>query len=167
MRIKTIFLLLALCTFAKHLQAQSDSKYRKTALWIAMMEDPNINYYEAIKAFNMYFERHKMPRIEEEEMGKEGYAYPSLKSREEEERERQEEKEIEAANAGSLFLKKNYEGMPPSEMAMQVRKFKQWRQTEQSWVQEDGHILSQTERQAIIDKQQAELKEIERKNGKK
>lgn len=162
-----IFLILALFLCGISVQAQTDSKYRKSAVWIDMMEDPNVNYYEAIKAFNAYFERHKMPRIEEEEMGKEGYAYPSLKSKEEEARERQEEKEIEAANAGHFFLKKNYEGMERSAMAMQVRKFKQWVQTEQSWVQADGRILSQAERQAIIDRQQAELKEIERKNGRK
>lgn len=167
MRIKPFYVLLALFLGGMSVQAQSDINYRKTAVWIDMMEDPNVNYYEAIKAFNAYFERHKMPRIEEEEMGKEGYAYPSLKSKEEEARERQEEKEIEAANEGRFFLKKNYEGMERSDMAMQVRKFKQWRQTELSWVQADGHILSQAERQAIVDKQQAELKEIERKNGRK
>lgn len=167
MRAKPFYLLLVLLFWGICVQAQNDTKYRKTAVWIDMMEDPNVNYYEAIKAFNAYFERHKMPRIEEEEMGKEGYAYPSLKSKEEEARERQEEREIEAANEGRFFLKKNYEGMAHSVMAMQVRKFKQWVQTEQSWVQADGRILSQEERQAIIDKQQAELKEIERKNGRK
>ncbi len=161
-----IILLLAFSLLGLSLSAQSEAKYRKTALWIDMMEDANVNYFEAIKAFNAYFERHKMPRIEEEEMGKDGYAYPSLKSREEEARERQEEAEVEAANEGRIFLKKTYEGMNWMDMAMQVRKFKQWTKTEQSWVQPDGRILSEGERQAIVDKQQAELKEVEIKNKK-
>jgi hypothetical protein len=34
-------------------------------------------------------------------------------------------------------------------------------------VQPDGRVLSEQEKQAIVDKQQQELQEIERKNGKK
>ncbi len=161
--------LLVICGVAQQSNAQNivydKSLFASKPLWIQMMDDPNVNYYEAIDAFNTYFSNHFMPRIEEEEMGKEGYKN-DIKSREEHEREREEQEEAEALNTGKKHLKKSYEGMNPLEMAMAVKRFKQWMRTEKSWVQPDGSILSEQEKQAIVDKQQQELKEIERKNGK-
>ena len=158
-------LLIGVAANAQSKYNQSD--FKSKPIWISMMNDPNVNYYEAVEAFNVYFSKHLMPRIEEEEMGKEGYKATSVKSREEEEREREEREEIAAANKGKKRLKKTYEGINRLEMAMAVKKFKQWMLTEKSWVQPDGRVLSEQEKQAIVDKQQQELQEIERKNGKK
>ena len=158
-------LLIGVAANAQSKYNQSD--FKSKPIWISMMNDPNVNYYEAVEAFNVYFSKHLMPRIEEEEMGKEGYKATSVKSREEEEREREEREEIAAANKGKKRLKKTYEGINRLEMAMAVKKFKQWMRTEKSWVQPDGRVLSEQEKQAIVDKQQQELQEIERKNGKK
>ncbi|MBK9462340.1 MAG: hypothetical protein IPN94_23690 [Sphingobacteriales bacterium] len=151
--------------------ANAQSKYKQSdfkskPIWISMMNDLNVNYYEAVEAFIVYFSKHLMPRIEEEEMGKEGYKATSVKSREEEEREREEREEIAEANKGKKHLKKTYEGINRLEMAMAVKKFKQWMLTEKSWVQPDGRCLSEQENKAIVDKQQQELQEIERKTAK-
>lgn len=164
----TMLGLLLIGTSANAQSKYKQSDFKSKPIWISMMNDPNVNYYEAVEAFNVYFSKHLMPRIEEEEMGKQqGYKATSVKSHEEEEREREEREEVAAANNGKKHLKKTYEGINRLEMAMAVKAFKQWMRTEKSWVQPDGSILSEQEKQAIIDKQQQELKEIERKNGKK
>jgi hypothetical protein len=48
-----------------------------------------------------------------------------------------------------------------------VRAFKGWIQSNKDWLRQDGSIISQLQRQAMITSQQKELKQIENKNGKK
>ncbi len=41
--------------------------YRQQPLWIAMMNNPNVNYYEACKAFDLFWENRELPAESEGE----------------------------------------------------------------------------------------------------
>ena len=41
-------------------QNNLNSNYSKNPEWIQMMDNPNVNYYEAVKAYNEYWKNPKM-----------------------------------------------------------------------------------------------------------
>lgn len=120
----------------------AQEKKSNDPIWYVMMQDPKVNFREAVQAYEKYWEASKLPRLRElHEMEEDKY-------------------------------KKYFVGLNQADMQEYVRilllnkTFESWMQEEASWVQPDGRVLSQAEKQAIIDKQRAELKAIERKNGK-
>lgn len=122
-----------------------------------MMDDPNANYYEALKAYEEYWKTHPMPMEEEEEM--EG-ALPekgvSEKEMKREERERERELERRKKLRGADLEVAEY-------LKYQNKRFKNWAREVKPWVQEDGRILTDEERTAIWKKQQEELRQQESK----
>ena len=107
--------------------------------WYTMMQDPNANYFETIKAYKEYWKGKKMPPNKEQRLTpeyKEFFAKMTPEERNEYER---------------IF--------------MLNKEFKNWRRITEDWVQPDGRILSEAERQAILDAQRADLKAIEKANG--
>jgi hypothetical protein len=61
-----LILALALYTICIGLQAQSTSTdYAATPAWIGMIDNPAANYYEAIKAYDTYWQHHAKRRREE------------------------------------------------------------------------------------------------------
>ena len=123
-----------------HLTAQS----KTDPTWYTMMQDPKVNYYKAVAAYEAYWKGKKMPRSHEQN---------------------EAEEEMERNNAA-------FKGMKPAEKQEYQRilvlnkEFVEWMRQEASWVQPDGNILSLEDRQALLDKQRQELKAIEIKNGK-
>lgn len=119
--------------------------------WIKMMDDPNTNYYEAMKAFDEYFTAHEMPVMEEEEkMGQDNDV-----------REMQREVDKKKITDKSIVLteeelKKKNEG---EVLKYHIKRFKRWRRDVKPFVQEDGRILTDEERQQIWMKQQEEINE--------
>ncbi|MBL0102873.1 MAG: hypothetical protein IPP51_03415 [Bacteroidetes bacterium] len=113
-----------------------------------MMNDPNVNYYEAVEAFNTYFKSHELPGEEEEEelMGSTPEARAEF------------EKEMKRENKKIRTDKQRAELVEREQMTYQVKRFRNWMHEVLPFVQENGHILTMEERAEIWRKQQAEKK---------
>ena len=130
-------------------QTKKDTGYSKEPLWIAMMDDPNANYYEALNAYSVYWKTHVMPAGEEEE-GEGNFDYK--------EHQREVKKQMRKDLSRKLNddeIKKQSENV---EMKYQVKRFQQWAREVKPFVQEDGRILSDEQRMEIWKKQQEEIK---------
>jgi hypothetical protein len=136
----------------------SKRELQKSPIWIDLMNDPNANYFETIRAFREFWKDRVLPKepfetgVDQFEMEVGLIDESERASAKAMAREEREEKE-RAANP-----KKHDESML---YAAQVRAFKGWMQDVKPWVRTDGSIISPAERQAIIDQQSKELKAIE------
>lgn len=139
------------------LQAQtkySKSNYKKKPLWIQMMQDPNANFFETVKAFKLFFEEHPLPKEPGEAKGGDAFEKElGLNEKDQEDEKKREDKMEKQRTNQSAYV-------------FQVRQFKSWYFNTKPWVRTDGSIITLAQRQAMINKQQAELKETERANGK-
>ncbi len=105
--------------------------------WISMMQDPQVNYYEAVKAFDAYWEG-KIEPEEEDELITEGKITSA------------EADSLRNARAAWTQVQRNkYENIK-----YQFKRFKDWKRTVFPFVQSDGRILSEQERLEIFQKQQ-------------
>jgi alpha-galactosidase/6-phospho-beta-glucosidase family protein len=105
--------------------------------WISMMQDPQVNYYEAVKAFDAYWEG-KIEPEEEDELITEGKITSA------------EADSLRNARASWTQVQRNeYENIK-----YQFKRFKDWKRTAFPFVQSDGRILSEQERLEIFQKQQ-------------
>jgi hypothetical protein len=118
-------------------QAQSNTtekhskkhNYNKDPHWISMMTDPNVNYFEAKKAFNAYWANHELP---------------------EEEGEMEGEKEEKERSLVSRLLKSEAKvEAEKMEMKIPFKRFKRWEMEVAPYVQSDGSILSTEEQMKI------------------
>ncbi len=94
--------------------------------WIAMMDDPNVNYHEAVKAFDTYWKNREKPTEEEERFG-------SVQDKEKEEKIKQKEKKLNDNDPAKLY-------------AFEYKKFLWWKREMEPFVQTDGHIKSMDQR---------------------
>ena len=157
---KNKFLLLA-ATFFMCIAVQAQAKYKtsdykKKPIWIQMMKDPSANYNETVKAFREFFKERALPKEPGEVEGSD--AFEKQVGLEDNDGDKKSEKERERE------LKKRNPNEPS--YAFEVRAFKGWFYETKPWVRADGTIISKKERQAIVDKQQQELKATEKANGK-
>lgn len=113
----------------------SDKAYRKFPHWISMMDDTLSNYFEAQKAFELYWSVHEKPKEEEDIIGMKGAG--------------EQEKSAKENWLRRLFKRSRNEN--ENEMAFSVKRFNHWLMVSAPWVQEDGRILYPSERQAILD----------------
>ena len=105
--------------------------------WISMMQDPQVNYYEAVKAFDAYWEG-KIEPEEEDELITEGKITSA------------EADSLRNARASWTQVQRNkYENIK-----YQFKRFKDWKRTVFPFVQSDGRILSEQQRLEIFQKQQ-------------
>lgn len=140
----------------KNTKNYNPKKYKKEPVWIRMMDDPNANYFETIKAFREYYLNRTLPKepFENEEMEVFEKEVGLISDKEsEEKRERR--------------LEKKRTKKTEQDYSAEVRAFKGWMQGVKPWVRADGSIISVAEQQQMLDKQNQELKELEIKNGKK
>jgi hypothetical protein len=124
------FLFCTLLFFSINLSANNkDKSYQKFPYWIQMMEDPKCNYFEAIKAFDLFWKNRKRPLEEKEVLGKIA------------------EESITDDKALSRRLKK----LPAESrnLTFQYKKFVHWAEMIKPYVQEDGSILTEQEIQQI------------------
>jgi hypothetical protein len=112
----------------KSIAKKTDSDYRKYPYWIDMMNDTTSNYFEAEKAFNLFWEN-KIKPVEEKDILNEhskkerkSFLDRLFKSRKERQREESER------------------------YAFQYKKFLHWQMTVSPYVQADGRILTPSER---------------------
>lgn len=118
--------------------------YKNQPVWISMMADPKVNYFEAVKAFEMYWEG-KIEPEEEYELINEGHITTA-----------QGDSLRKARMEWTQAQRNEYE-----QMKYQFKRFKDWKRTVQPFVQSDGRILSEQERLEIWEKQQ---RQKEKKN---
>jgi hypothetical protein len=113
-----------------------------TPSWVKMMEDPNVNYYEAVKSFEQFWKGRDLP-MEEEELLNENI------TREEKREHRREERKLKHMTPSQ---RQEYDYL-----SYQYKRFNNWRHEMKQYVQEDGHILSQEERNKMFEQQQQEI----------
>jgi hypothetical protein len=153
-------------TFQKSLAQTTD--YKNNPEWIKMIDNPNANYYEAIKAYETYWNYHEKPKGEEEEMEMNAGNSPTEKMTDKEKKEREEfllEKERQREkDANHTFTEKEMKALAEKqEMTYQCKRFENWILEVKPFVQNDGRILSQEERLKIYNDQ---IEEQRKQNNK-
>ncbi len=136
-----VFMLGTLSAFGQSPRTYSEMYMMKHPVWIEMMDNPEVNYFEAVKAFNLFWKNRDSPVEEEEVLGKKhdqekrkhGFVFRLFQKREE---------------AARLY-------------AFEHKKFKHWLLMVEPYVQPDGHILSK-EAQLKIWEQEKQRKQADR-----
>jgi hypothetical protein len=120
---------LLLCVQLAHAQTQhTDKEYARTPYWIDMIKDTSVNFFEAERAYKIYFQHHEKPEGEQEDIGehKKREKYPS----------KHEQREMQKEN----------------HMRMDVKRYEHWRDMVRPYVQSDGRILTPSERVRLYKK---------------
>lgn len=129
MRIKNIYFTISCVLLSMHVSAQStrytEKDYAKDPLWIEMLDDTTANYFEVEKAFETYFKYNDLPKSEHDMIG------------EYKKKEKTPSKKEQIKTEQDSYLRR------------QVRKYQRWHEKMLPYVQEDGRILTPTERLAI------------------
>lgn len=158
----SIFCFLVIAPSISMAQVSTTTKldYKNNPVWISMMNDPNANYYETVKAFREFFSDRFLPEEPWDRAQEGGDPF---------EKEVGLEVEDGSGKKSANELKRESYKQDPNEAnyAEEVRAFKGWFYSIKPWVQSDGSILSPAQQQVIIEKQQNELKEAEKLNNKK
>jgi hypothetical protein len=103
----------------------TEKDYARSPLWIGMIKDTATNFFEARKAFDIYFKHHTKPAGEQEDIGE--------RPKREKQPSRKELKKLERDN----------------KMRMEVKKYQHWRDMVLPYVQPDGSILTPSQRLLI------------------
>ena len=109
-------------------QSNKMDRYKASPVWIQMMDDPSVNYYEAVLAFDTYWESREIPNEEHELF---------IASNEEKEKD------------DFISNKKEKQSEEAKRYAFEYKKFKHWQQKVLPFVKEDGHIMSKEEQLAL------------------
>ncbi len=153
------FLLCAVWSYAQQNDGNYDPKrFRKEPVWIQMMDDPNANFYQTIEAFREFWRGYELPGEPIELEGKDSFER-EIGLEEEKEGERGRDRDKEREREREKEKRRSPDGR---DYSYEVKRFKGWYENSKSWVLPDGHIMTQEERQQLIDRQQQELREIEK-----
>lgn len=98
----------------------------KPPLWVTMMDDPNVNYFEAVKNFNDYWKTREKP-VEEKEL------FGSVGDKEKEESIKQKKGRLKAED-------------PAQKYAFEYKRFLWWMREVEPFVQSDGRVKGMNER---------------------
>lgn len=147
MKIIPLLLLFFMTVIALPLSAQSvpDSKknkyttvnYSKNPVWIDMINDPHVNYFEAVKAYETFWKSHTKPLDEDAMIGQEG---------------------LLAKKEKTSFLQRMKEKRELKEQEkyiLECKKIEHWKKRVWPYVQEDGSILSTEEQMKIWNTQRS------------
>jgi hypothetical protein len=134
---------------------QGQAPAMETPNWVIMMEDPKVNFFEAVKAYDAYWLTHKKPTNEAETFETQSLDAKAAETlRAEEDKKRVEQ--LGPPLSGSALEQVEY-------LKYQSKRFEKWVIEVKPWVQDNGHILSYEERQAIWQRQQEEMRQQEKK----
>ena len=120
----------------------SKREMKKNPVWIGMIKDERSNYFEALKAFELYFTTHKFPVMEEEEMGKN----EKLKERIVKSEAKFKKKKHRVAEDRNAAQKEKHE---ETKLAFEVKRFNHWEMQTRPYVKEDGSIMTAEERMKV------------------
>ena len=116
---------------AQQVTVYTDKEYSKNPLWISMIKDTAVNFFEAEKAYKLYFRHHTKPEGEQEDIGEH--------EKREKHPSKREQREMQRENR----------------MRMDVKRYEHWRDMVLPYVQPDGRILTPTERIQIWQQQRS------------
>jgi len=116
--------------------------------WITMMDDPHVNYYDAVKAFNDYWKDKVTPKGEDEMDEADSTKNRSREAEEKEERRRRLTKDD-----------------PAVKYVYEYKRFLHWQQEMEPFVQPDGHIKGMDTRIKEWKEQKALKEKQEREQG--
>jgi len=105
--------------------AHTEKDYARSPYWISMIKDTAVNYFEAEKAYKIYFQHHEQPGGEDDVIG--------MHQAREKQPSKTEQKKIQADN----------------HMRMEIKKYERWHDKMRPYVQSDGTILSPAQRLQI------------------
>lgn len=109
----------------------SDKDYAKKPYWIQMMDIEGVNYKEVLKAYTIYWKHHSLPEEEADRyIGKGNQA-----------KEKLSKKELKERREGEI-------------MRFQIKKFEHWKIKNESFVKENGNVMTANERLKIIQQNQ-------------
>ncbi|MBK7433720.1 MAG: hypothetical protein IPI66_07330 [Chitinophagaceae bacterium] len=100
----------------------SDRDYAQKPLWIKMMETESVNFNEALKAYDLYWQNHELP--EEEGDRYTGRSEPKTKL---------SKKEMKALREAA-------------DMRFQIKRFLNWKIMNEPYVKENGNIMTADEK---------------------
>lgn len=126
-----LFSLLSLTTIwaqATDKKKEQKQNYAKDPVWMDMMEDPNVNYFEAVQAFEQFWEGREKPEIKDEE---------------------EYEEEHKKNFFERLFESEKKEMVEKEKYAIPYKRFLKWKMESEPFVQPDGHVLSLEEQRLI------------------
>ncbi len=137
-----MMVLLSLGAFSLMAQAKiySDKYLSKHPVWIQMIDKEETNYFEAVKAFDLYWKNRELP-VEEEEV---------LDSKFQKEREEEEK--------GFFYRIFHREEAEAKKYVFEYKKFKHWQRLVEPYVQEDGRILTKAEQLKIFEAEKKRAK---------
>lgn len=123
------FLILFIIINCGIIRAQQNKNYKKNPYWIDMIKDPNVNYFEAINAYETFWKGRKKPLDENQLIGQ-------TKGEENKEDKLESRKQIREKRKEKELYKK---------YGLECKKFEHWKMQVKPYVQEDGHIISKEE----------------------
>ena len=114
--------------FFKNAAAQNNDKvYSKSPKWIEMMDDTTANYFEVVKAYDLFWKDRVKPETENDRIGDK----PETKKR---------------SGHGLFRSRKEKEELENEKYSFACKKYEHWKIIVQAYVQPDGHILTPHER---------------------
>jgi hypothetical protein len=135
------YLLLTVCCLFCMSGAFAQNTVKAAPAWVKMIDDPNTNYYAAIREFESFWKGRELPIEEEEVLNEE------MTGRE----KREHKKEVRKLGKMSPSERQEYDYL-----VYQYKRFINWKREVFPFVQEDGRILTEQERNAIWEQQQKE-----------
>jgi hypothetical protein len=124
-----IFGIIALLCISAPAQTTTKKNYKKYPYWIEMIKDPNVNYFDAINAYDAFWKNKQKPMDENEAIGQ-------TKGLDNKEKQMESRKKMKEKRREKELYKK---------YGLECKKFEHWKFTVKPYVQEDGHILSKEE----------------------
>lgn len=118
------------------LQAQSERDMRKNPLWIEMIQDSNVNYFQAQKAYELFWQNHEKPEEEERMMGA--------------------GKDEVSEHLGKLSRREMKAQRLLDYYRYHCKRFEHWLEENAQFVREDGTLIGISERQLLFEKQRQE-----------
>jgi hypothetical protein len=119
-----VLLFLSFLSFAQKAHYTA-SDYTTKPVWIEMIKDTSANYFEVEKAYDTYFRSHTRPGGEHDVIGERDERVKHLTKK--------QQKKIQAEN----------------HMRMEVKKYERWHDKMRPYVQQDGSILTPSQRLKI------------------
>ena len=114
--------------------------YRSTPVWKDMLDDPNANFFEVQKAFNLFWEGKEMPTEENDIIGENHRLKNNFINRTFNAKELKEQQEREA-------------------LSFECKKYRWWLIKTEPFIHDDGSIMSSEERLELWKKHYEELNE--------
>ena len=133
------------CTFWNPSASGQSPKKAAQPAWIAMMDDPNVNYYEAVKQFDQYWKNRVKPVVEND-------MFESAEDEHKKEEVKRKKERLSDTDPAKLY-------------AFEYKKFLWWMRQTEPFVQPDGRIKSMDERVKEW-KTQEQQRKVTREPGK-